>query len=56
MMLDYNINAQVNEGDGYSNRNISSYGTLGFNYGAWRLRATIRPALTGATMNGHRPS
>ena len=38
MMLDYNINAQVNEGDGYSNRNISSYGTLGFNYGAWRLR------------------
>ena len=42
--------------DGYSNRNISSYGTLGFNYGAWRLRATIRPALTGATMNGHRPS
>ncbi|MGL5555464.1 MAG: fimbria/pilus outer membrane usher protein, partial [Aeromonas veronii] len=25
-------------GDGYSNRNISSYGTLGFNYGAWRLR------------------
>lgn len=38
MMLDYNINAQINEGDGYSNRNISSYGTLGFNYGAWRLR------------------
>ncbi|MGL5308035.1 MAG: fimbria/pilus outer membrane usher protein, partial [Aeromonas veronii] len=38
MMLDYNINAQVNEGDGYSNRNISSYGTLGVNYGAWRLR------------------
>ena len=38
MMLDYNINAQVNEGDGYSNRNISSYGTLGLNYGAWRLR------------------
>ncbi|MGL4891825.1 MAG: FimD/PapC N-terminal domain-containing protein, partial [Aeromonas veronii] len=38
MMLDYNINAQVNEGDGYSNHNISSYGTLGFNYGDWRLR------------------
>ncbi|MGL5707019.1 MAG: fimbria/pilus outer membrane usher protein, partial [Aeromonas sp.] len=38
MMLDYNINAQINEGEGYSNRNISSYGTLGFNYGAWRLR------------------
>jgi outer membrane usher protein PapC len=38
LMLDYNINAQVNEGSGYSNSNISSYGTLGFNYGAWRLR------------------
>lgn len=38
LMLDYNINAQVNEGSDYSNSNISSYGTLGANYGAWRLR------------------
>ncbi len=56
MMLDYNINAQVNEGDGYSNRNISSYGTLGFNYGAWRLRVTTRPMPTGVTTSAPLPS
>ncbi|ELM3604290.1 fimbria/pilus outer membrane usher protein, partial [Aeromonas salmonicida subsp. salmonicida] len=38
LMLDYNLNAQVNEGRDYSNSNLSSYGTLGANYGPWRLR------------------
>ncbi|PJG59648.1 fimbria/pilus outer membrane usher protein [Aeromonas cavernicola] len=37
-MIDYNINGQFNDANQQSVTNISSYGTLGMNYSAWRLR------------------
>lgn len=39
-MLDYNLYAsQYTPNHGDSNQNMNSYGTLGFNLGAWRLRS-----------------
>ncbi|ECC1695251.1 fimbrial biogenesis outer membrane usher protein [Salmonella enterica subsp. salamae] len=39
-ILDYNIYAsQYDPNDGDKSQDISSYGTLGFNLGAWRLRS-----------------
>ncbi|BBQ83522.1 TPA: fimbrial biogenesis outer membrane usher protein [Kluyvera ascorbata] len=40
LLLDYNLYAsQYAPNHGDSSQNISSYGTLGFNLGAWRLRS-----------------
>lgn len=40
MILDYNVYAsQYAPDDGDKNQSVSSYGTLGFNLGAWRLRS-----------------
>ncbi|MRS16845.1 fimbria/pilus outer membrane usher protein [Enterobacteriaceae bacterium RIT691] len=40
MILDYNVYAsQYAPNDGDKNQSVSSYGTLGFNLGAWRLRS-----------------
>lgn len=40
MILDYNVYAsQYAPDEGDKNQSISSYGTLGFNLGAWRLRS-----------------
>ncbi|EOF4703812.1 MAG: fimbrial biogenesis outer membrane usher protein [Klebsiella huaxiensis] len=40
LMLDYNLYAsQYTPSHGDSNQNFNSYGTLGFNLGAWRLRS-----------------
>ncbi|AEN62959.1 fimbrial biogenesis outer membrane usher protein [Enterobacter soli] len=40
VLLDYNVYAsQYAPNDGDSSQSLSSYGTLGFNLGAWRLRA-----------------
>ncbi|MFL9590817.1 fimbria/pilus outer membrane usher protein [Aeromonas schubertii] len=44
MMLDYNLNVQATEGRDTSNGSVSSYGTLGFNHGAWRLRGDYQLA------------
>ncbi|AJQ98549.1 putative outer membrane usher protein yqiG precursor [Enterobacteriaceae bacterium bta3-1] len=39
-LLDYNVYAnQYEPKNGDSTQNISSYGTLGFNFGAWRFRS-----------------
>lgn len=39
-LLDYNVYAgQYEPHDGDSTQNMSSYGTLGFNLGAWRFRS-----------------
>jgi len=39
LILDYNLYAnQYNPDSGESTQNLSAYGTLGFNLGAWRLR------------------
>ncbi|MDI9803076.1 fimbria/pilus outer membrane usher protein [Citrobacter koseri] len=39
-IFDYNVYAsQYDPDDGEKNQSISSYGTLGFNLGAWRLRS-----------------
>lgn len=39
-LLDYNVYAsQYQPEDGDSSQNVSAYGTLGFNVGAWRMRA-----------------
>lgn len=40
LMLDYNLYAsQYTPSHGDSNQSVNSYGTLGFNLGAWRLRS-----------------
>ncbi len=40
VMVDYNISARTSKQDGGDrNRDISAYGTIGANAGAWRLRA-----------------
>lgn len=40
LLLDYNLyGSQYIPSHGDSNQNINSYGTLGFNLGAWRLRS-----------------
>lgn len=40
VILDYNVYAsQYAPDDGDKNQSVSSYGTLGFNLGAWRLRS-----------------
>ncbi|MGL5698156.1 MAG: fimbria/pilus outer membrane usher protein [Kluyvera sp.] len=40
LMLDYNVYAsQYDPDEGDKNQSVSSYGTLGFNLGAWRLRS-----------------
>ena len=45
LLLDYNLSGQLGKQNHNNNtaQNLSSYGTLGANMGAWRLRATTRP-------------
>lgn len=38
VLLDYNLNAQFYDGQGTTRQSLSSYGTLGMNHEAWRLR------------------
>ncbi|MGT8858940.1 fimbria/pilus outer membrane usher protein [Enterobacter sp. 186315] len=43
MLLDYNVYAsQYNPDSGNTSQNVSAYGTLGFNLGAWRLRSDFQ--------------
>jgi len=51
-LLDYNVYAsQYDPDSGEKNQNISSYGTLGFNLGAWRLRSDYQ--YDKSYTNGH---
>ncbi|ADO46987.1 fimbria/pilus outer membrane usher protein [[Enterobacter] lignolyticus] len=55
LILDYNLYAsQYNPNDGDSTQNLSSYGTLGFNLGAWRLRSDYQ--YSQYFTNGHSTS
>ncbi len=53
VMLDYNLvgNVRRGTGNGSSARYLSSYGTAGFNLGAWRYRADYRYYMNAARDN-----
>ncbi|WP_369311262.1 fimbria/pilus outer membrane usher protein [Providencia rettgeri] len=46
VLLDYTLNGNLfNSRDGSSTKDISSYGTAGINYGAWRFRTNYNASL-----------
>lgn len=52
MLLDYNVYAsQYDPDSGNASQNLSAYGTLGFNLGAWRLRSDFQ--YNQNFINGH---
>lgn len=52
IMLDYNINGNfIKPDDGNSSKNISSNGTLGVNYGAWRFRGDYQASYRNSSRN-----
>ncbi|EFG8315801.1 fimbria/pilus outer membrane usher protein [Escherichia coli] len=53
-MLDYNVNGNSSYFDkGYSRHNLSYYGTIGYNFGAWRFRSDYQGSMSRSTELNH---